>query len=834
MLGGGGGGGAPPRCEVSAQPFSASFAAPSLNINHVQQWLYICRTAVVSWHHNFQHSVSEFARQNLGNEDELLGRAPVWLLGRRFALGGCGRRRDPGAAAEDADGDDPNASVIAADNGFREEVELEPAPQVATLEEDRFASETEDSFWLLWRSILRMTYRRNLKSPMYRKVRSEPEEFVELRSDAGWGCTVRVGQMLLMQSFRRHFRLEPTSSVWERTAIRMSMPEEGALSATAAADALVDIAEGSDAAEEGHRLCEEALRLQRQLLEKFLDLPHRPFSIYRFFEPRGRPAEWEPWEGLFDDCRPSVGPVERSPRRGSGGAPCTASQEESWRSLSPQQSPRQYVGGGGAGGYQKIPGDWFGPATISFRIQDLVASSDLARELQVYVDSDGVIYRAEVQQLLHQLTEAMEESPRTASRDGSVLGEGQWSDVRGEEHMVGSFLDLKAASSLASSPLQGFQGSVMQAWEHVPDSFLDDVENWELPPPASPVGAPAPALSPPRQRAAPSSVEVPAASECLEGGEKQEGRVRDTLSVFGGGEGGSSVGGSARPGVLLLLPLQLGQERRVDRASAASIPRYLQLPWSVGMMGGRPRKAHYFVGCQAQARTGPQPVRGGGGSGGGEQSSLALEEEEDSDMELLYLDPHVVQEAAASIDQDVRSFENTRWPERLPMDQMDPSIALAFYVRDGEDFGAFAGAIDRIAEERSDDALLQTAAARPAPPAVTVCRMDSVEDSAEEIVSSPLAPGWVEFSCCDDRRPSGGVLPAAAPPPRERHSPSTGHSSGSLPLDASLATDASWTTNSSRSLGGDRSLTSSLTEPPAGVGACRSWSQSRVVPPLLM
>merc|ERR1719330_891452 len=54
-----------------------------------------------------------------------------------------------------------------------------------------------------------MTYRRGF-TPMYRCVRapakgsSEPRRYIRLTSDAGWGCMIRVGQMLLATALKRH------------------------------------------------------------------------------------------------------------------------------------------------------------------------------------------------------------------------------------------------------------------------------------------------------------------------------------------------------------------------------------------------------------------------------------------------------------------------------------------------------------------------------------------------------------------------------------------------------------------------------------------------------
>jgi len=99
--------------------------------------------------------------------------------------------------------------------------------------------------------------------------------------------------------------------------------------------------------------------------------------------------------------------------------------------------------------------------------------------------------------------------------------------------------------------------------------------------------------------------------------------------------------------VLLLFPLQLGLEKCVSRASVSALLRYFELPSSLGAMGGRPRMAHFFVGRQGR--------------------------------ELLYVDPHVVQPAAISSED--QTFHNTPTVQSIPVEHIDSSISFAFYCR---------------------------------------------------------------------------------------------------------------------------------------------------------
>merc|ERR1712136_623175 len=65
---------------------------------------------------------------------------------------------------------------------------------------------TPDEFATAWSQITRMTYRQGF-APMYRPVSVCPDrqQYVRLTSDAGWGCMIRVGQMLLATALRRHY-----------------------------------------------------------------------------------------------------------------------------------------------------------------------------------------------------------------------------------------------------------------------------------------------------------------------------------------------------------------------------------------------------------------------------------------------------------------------------------------------------------------------------------------------------------------------------------------------------------------------------------------------------
>ncbi|CAD7960834.1 unnamed protein product, partial [Amoebophrya sp. A25] len=80
--------------------------------------------------------------------------------------------------------------------------------------------------------------------------------------------------------------------------------------------------------------------------------------------------------------------------------------------------------------------------------------------------------------------------------------------------------------------------------------------------------------------------------------------------------------------VLLLLPFQKGVGEYMDVGAQKEVAQFLQNPYSLGLLSGRPRKAHYFVGCLEQHL-------------------------------LVHLDPHTVQEAALNLRQPTRTFSDS-------------------------------------------------------------------------------------------------------------------------------------------------------------------------------
>ena len=107
---------------------------------------------------------------------------------------------------------------------------------------------------------------------------------------------------------------------------------------------------------------------------------------------------------------------------------------------------------------------------------------------------------------------------------------------------------------------------------------------------------------------------------------------------------GTGDGGGWRP-LLLLVPLRLGLDR-LNEEYVPSLRALLGMPQSVGMIGGRPRRSYYFLGCQGER--------------------------------VLYLDPHEVQPALRRDEPQLASCHFAQPPRAMPLREIDPSLALGF------------------------------------------------------------------------------------------------------------------------------------------------------------
>ncbi|EIE27123.1 peptidase C54 [Coccomyxa subellipsoidea C-169] len=131
------------------------------------------------------------------------------------------------------------------------------------------------------------------------------------------------------------------------------------------------------------------------------------------------------------------------------------------------------------------------------------------------------------------------------------------------------------------------------------------------------------------------------------------------------GSSGSEESGPAGQGLLLLIPLMLGLNGKINPRYCAQLQQLLTWPQSVGIVGGRPSSSLYFIGLQ--------------------------------DQHVLYLDPHEVQEVASeAADLDTYFCSSLRL---MPLANIDPSLAIGFYCSSLSDFEDLCGRLRTLEAE---------------------------------------------------------------------------------------------------------------------------------------
>ncbi|KAF3557704.1 hypothetical protein F2Q69_00010617 [Brassica cretica] len=121
--------------------------------------------------------------------------------------------------------------------------------------------------------------------------------------------------------------------------------------------------------------------------------------------------------------------------------------------------------------------------------------------------------------------------------------------------------------------------------------------------------------------------------------------------------------------LLLLVPLVLGLDR-VNPRYIPSLKATFTFPQSLGVLGGKPGASTYIVGVQ--------------------------------DDNGFYLDPHDVQQVVTvnkeTLDVDTSSY-HCNVLRYVPLESLDPSLALGFYCRDKADFDDLCLRASTLAEE---------------------------------------------------------------------------------------------------------------------------------------
>lgn len=116
--------------------------------------------------------------------------------------------------------------------------------------------------------------------------------------------------------------------------------------------------------------------------------------------------------------------------------------------------------------------------------------------------------------------------------------------------------------------------------------------------------------------------------------------------------------------VLLIIPLRLGLDT-VNSVYISSLKQFISRSECVGIMGGKPNQAHYFIGMQ----------------------------ETNDATWLLYLDPHTTQNyKLEDFDQSIHT-DQMCW---MKADRIDPSLAVGFLFRDAAEFDSWSESLEKL------------------------------------------------------------------------------------------------------------------------------------------
>lgn len=268
--------------------------------------------------------------------------------------------------------------------------------------------------------------------------------------------------------------------------------------------------------------------------------------------------------------------------------------------------------------YDKLPGEWYGPSTAALVLRDLAKlhHRKYRGPIEVFVCQGDTIFVSEVD---HYCTYAglRKGTGQTTTRDA-------------------------IASQLPDSPTTGDKG-----------------ESWR----------------PPREPRVRSNAALHVEEDSDEADDGREGRTDSgAFDPLLNPPPRSEVAPNWTCGLLLLMPLKLGV-RVVNSEYYREVQDVLENKFSVGMLGGRPKHAIYFV---------------------GHRNGL-----------LLGLDPHSTL-PNTSLSEPFPSAEfmiQTQVSElqMLDMTLLDPSVSLAFYFRNREEFLSFCDMTRMQTDRKKED-----------------------------------------------------------------------------------------------------------------------------------
>ncbi|XP_033218750.1 cysteine protease ATG4B [Belonocnema kinseyi] len=139
--------------------------------------------------------------------------------------------------------------------------------------------------------------------------------------------------------------------------------------------------------------------------------------------------------------------------------------------------------------------------------------------------------------------------------------------------------------------------------------------------------------------------------------------------------------------LLLLIPLRLGLSE-INPVYINGLKTSFQFPQSLGVIGGKPNLALYFIGCVGD--------------------------------EVIFLDPHTTQKTGSvdqKVDEEEVDFDTTyhcKVASRIAITGMDPSVALCFFCETEKDFKSLCRSMQEKLIESEKQPLFELCAERPA------------------------------------------------------------------------------------------------------------------------
>ncbi|XP_055797179.1 cysteine protease ATG4B-like isoform X2 [Salvelinus fontinalis] len=155
--------------------------------------------------------------------------------------------------------------------------------------------------------------------------------------------------------------------------------------------------------------------------------------------------------------------------------------------------------------------------------------------------------------------------------------------------------------------------------------------------------------------------------------------------------------------LLLLIPLRLGLSD-INKAYIETLKQCFQLPQSLGVIGGKPNSAHYFIGYVGE--------------------------------ELIYLDPHTTQSAVEPCE-DGQVLDDTYHcqhpPCRMHICEIDPSVAVGFFCRTEDDFDDWCMRIRKLSHTRGSLPMFELVDCQPSHFACSVDVLNLTPDFSDRL-----------------------------------------------------------------------------------------------------